>query len=118
MTTRKNETKEEATVGESSTDKGESCESKFCKRVDELMGSSGIKETDAIEAIEAMKQSYINLERAIKQNLDKDDNDESQSKGTSKESDDLVNLSIALRAKRKDKKMEDSKKTKEVKDLP
>jgi hypothetical protein len=115
MATR-NETKEEeeATVGEISTDKGKLCESKFCKRVDELMKSSEIGETDAIEA---MKQSYINLERAIKQNLDKDDNDESQSKGTSKESDDLVNLSIALRAKRKDKKMEDSKKTKEVKEL-
>lgn len=116
MATRKNETKveeeEEATVGESSTDKGESCESKFCKRVDELIKSSGIKETDAIDA---MKQSYTKLKLAIKQNLDKD---ESQSEETGKKSDDdLVKLSIALRAKRKEKKTKDSEKTTKVKEL-
>ena len=62
-----------------------------------------------------MKKSYTNLERAIKQNLDKD---ESQSKGIGKKSDDdLVNLSFALRAKRKKKETEDSEKTKEVKEL-
>jgi len=114
----RNESKEDQdTVGESSTDKGESSKCKFCDRVDELIKSSEIGETDAKGAIDAMKQSYINLERAIKQNLDKDDNDESQSKGTSKESDDLVNLSIALRAKRKDKKTEDIEKTTKVKKL-
>ena len=99
----------------SSSSKGaESSKCKFCDRVDELIKSSKIDKT---EAIKAMKQSYINLERAIKQNLDKDDNDKSQSKGTSKESDDLVNLSIALRAKRKDKKDSDSKKTAKVEEM-
>jgi len=97
---------------ESSTDEGESCESKFCKRVNELIKSSEIGETNTIDT---MKKSYTNLERAIKQNLDKD---ESQSKGIGKKSDDdLFNLSFALRAKRKKKETEDSKKTKEVKEL-
>ena len=48
-----NEIKDDsATVGESSPDKGELCDSKFCKRVDELMESSEIGETDAIDAID------------------------------------------------------------------
>ena len=109
--------------GEGSTDEGESSKCKFCKRVDELMESSGITETNEIEK---MKESYTNLERVIKQNLDKDesqskqnlDKDESQSKGIVKKSDDdLFKLSFALRAKRKNKETEDSKKTKEVKEL-
>ena len=111
----KNETKDQGTLEESSADEGESSKCKFCERVDELIKSSKIDKTEAIEAIEAMKQSYINLERAIKQNLDKE---ESQSEETGKKSDDdLVKLSIALRAKRKEKKTKDSEKTTKVKEL-
>ena len=107
-----NETKkDQRTLEETSTDEGE-CQSKFCKRVDELIESSKIGETYEIKQ---MKGSYINLERAIKQNLDKD---ESQSKGTGNESDDdLVKLSIAQRQKLQAKKTEDSKKTAKVEEM-
>ena len=101
--------------GESSMDKGESCESKFCKRVNELIKSSEIGETNTIEA---MKQSYINLERAIKQNLDKDDNDESPSEGTGKKS--LFELSINQRKKlQEDKRIarEDEEEVKKLTEL-
>ena len=54
--------------GESSTDEGESSKYKFCERVDELMESSGITETNEIKK---MKESYTKLKLEIKQNLDK-----------------------------------------------
>ncbi len=98
--------------GESSTDEGESSKCKFCERVDELMRSSGITETNAIKK---MKESYTKLKLAIKKNLDKDDNDESPSEGTGKKS--LFELSIDQRKKLQDKKTKDSEKTKKVKEL-
>jgi hypothetical protein len=98
--------------GESSTDEGESSKYKFCERVDELMESSGITETNEIKK---MKESYTKLKLEIKKNLDKDDNDESPSEGTGKKS--LFELSNNQRKKLQDKKTKDSEKTKEVKKL-
>ena len=103
--------------GESTSKGAESSKCKFCDRVDELIKSSKIDKTETNE-IKKMKESYTKLKLAIKKNLDKDDNDESQSQKTGNESDDdLVKLSIAQRKKLQDKKTKDSEKTKEVKKL-